>query len=423
MSGSHPVYLQMVGPDRITLRWGTEDPDKFIIEYGLSPDNLNLSQLEAAPSTNHRVTLTGLLPDTTYYYRLSRPGQSKKKAEINDFVTAPLTGSTRETRIWLLGDPGKTPDKIRVRDAALNWFDQHPRKNLPDLDLVMSTGDQAYPNCTYEEYVRDFLLPYQEIFKRVPIWPVFGNHDARRWAFYQLFDRPAHAELGGFASGSQSYFSFDYAQTHFIFLDSNDSHIIPGSPMLDWLIQDLARNQQIWTIVMFHHPPYTRGSYDSDKVYSRKHRHSNIRKHLLPILELAQVDVVVSGHSHAYEHSDLIHGHYGLSASFSDSMVVDHGSKSKQGYPVYTKGYQRSQHIGGTLYMVLGSSGQGMSNGRLDHPAMPTATGKSGSVVLDIDDETLHSQFISVNGEVLDEFLIFKPSMQKLVASHQSNPG
>jgi hypothetical protein len=253
------------------------------------------------------------------------------------------------------------------------------------------------------------LLPYQDIFRQVPVWPVFGNHDARRWAFYKLFDRPEHAELGGLASESGSYFSFDYAQTHFIFLDSNDGDMTPGSPMLEWLIHDLARNQQNWTVVLFHHPPYTHGSYDSDKIYSRKHRHENIRKHLLPILELAQVDLVISGHSHAYEHSALIHGHYGMSASFVQAMVVDSGGeKSEQGYPVYVKKYQEPHHGGGTLYMVLGSSGEGASDAHFGHPAMPVASSEPGSVVLDINGEFIHSRFIASSGEVLDEFMIHK---------------
>ncbi|MGD9385273.1 MAG: metallophosphoesterase family protein [Thioalkalispiraceae bacterium] len=419
VTGAHPIYLQLGGPDQMTLRWGSVVPAKHMVEYGLSPDKLILRVTEVRAVSNHRVTLTNLTPDTKYYYRIVKPGQLSS-IEVNSFVTSPPAGTTRKTRIWLLGDPGKSGDKVKVRDAAMRWLQQHPREHLADLDLIMSTGDQAYPNATYHEYVKDFLLPFQSMFKRVPVWPVFGNHDARRWSFYQLFDRPEHGELGGLASNSKSYFSFDYAQTHFIFLDSNDQAITPGSPMLDWLVHDLAMNKQTWTIVLFHHPPYTRGSYDSDRADSFKHRFQNIRSHLLPILELAQVDLVISGHSHAYEHSGLIHGHYGPSKSFNESMVIDAGQQIVKGARVYKKDYQGQPHLSGTLYLVLGASGEG-NQGQLDHPALPVALGKTGSVILDIDDEFIQARYISAAGKMMDEFTIRKPYVHTAMA-YSSRP-
>ena len=35
-------------------------------------------------------------------------------------------------------------------------------------------------------------------------------------------------------------------------------------PMLTWLAGDLAHTNQPWVIAFWHHPPYSKGSHDSD---------------------------------------------------------------------------------------------------------------------------------------------------------------
>jgi len=66
--------------------------------------------------------------------------------------------------------------------------------------------------------------------------------------------------------------------------------------MLPWLRTDLRANQRDWTIVYFHHPPYSRGSHDSDEADTRM---GDVREHLLPVLEAGGADLVLTGHSHA----------------------------------------------------------------------------------------------------------------------------
>lgn len=48
-----------------------------------------------------------------------------------------------------------------------------------------------------------------------------------------------------------------------------------------------------------------------------------MRERVLPILEAAGVDLVLGGHSHAYERSYLIDGHYDSSATFGLEMIKD----------------------------------------------------------------------------------------------------
>ena len=66
---------------------------------------------------------------------------------------------------------------------------------------------------------------------------------------------PTNGEAGGEPSGTEAYYSFDYANAHFIVLDSMDSARTSGSAMLTWLQADLAGTTQEWVITLFHHPP------------------------------------------------------------------------------------------------------------------------------------------------------------------------
>ena len=101
------------------------------------------------------------------------------------------------------------------------------------------------------------------------LWPTIGNHDlfdgtAQTWPYYDNFTLPTLAEAGGVASGTESYYSFDYANIHFVVLDSQNANRLPGGDMLTWLALDLAATTQNWIIAYWHHPPYSKGSHDSD---------------------------------------------------------------------------------------------------------------------------------------------------------------
>src|SRR5437588_12434637 len=108
-----------------------------------------------------------------------------------------------------------------------------------------------------------------------------------------------------------------------------------------------------------------------------------MRQNAVPILENFGVDLVLSGHSHAYERSFLIDGHYGLSTTFTAAMKKNGGSGQADGTGAYTKpAYSMSPHAG-AVYVVAGTAAK-LGGGTLNHPAMYTSQSVLGSLVLDI---------------------------------------
>jgi hypothetical protein len=177
-----------------------------------------------------------------------------------------------------------------------------------------------------------------------------------------------------------------------------------GSPMLTWLQSDLAQNTQPWVIAFWHHPPYTKGSHNSDTELQL----AEMRTNVLPVLESWGIDLVLAGHSHSYERSYLIDGHYGDSTTFTNSMKKNPGGGRENVDGVYTKSaLSPNLPNEGAVYAVAGSSGK-ISGGLLNHPAMFISLNNLGSMVLDVNGNQLDAKFLRENGTIADYFTVIK---------------
>ena len=411
VNGDRAPYLQMTGPDRVTLRWGTAKAGQGEVYYGVQPDQLSRQQAEVKSSKNHRVILRGLQPYSRYYYRVKQAGKWLMP-QPEWFHTSPKIGAEVPTRIWVIGDPGEPDAHDAVSKNTYQWLEAHARPGRPLLDFILTTGDNAYPNATNAQYESGFFKPFGNYFKNISVWPAFGNHDARRWVFYRIFDRPLLGELGGVASHDKAYFSFDYGRIHIVMLDSEHGDLSRTSPMLAWLKQDLKQTRQDWVIVDFHHPPYTSGTHKSDNPNDSAARMVKVRENLAPILDQAGVDLVFSGHSHDYERSPLIDCHYGDSTTFKPWMIKDKGEKDAAGVTHYRKAHTGLSPYDGTMYIVEGSSGEGH---KVEHPlpVMVATSARPGSLLLDIQGQTLTGRYLTSTGNVADTFTITKGVNEK----------
>ncbi len=431
--GPRAPYIQSLASDSVILRWNTKKPQQGVVFIGEQPYFLKRVFKETKIDDEHEVRLTGLKPATKYFYRVGTASRALYSGPSYWFKTA-LTGSVQATsaiRFWVTGDQGQAGViQSQVRDAMLAWSKQHPLQGRDDFNFWLTTGDNAYRSGTNSQFQRNFFKPYAKILKNTPVWPVYGNHDARRWSFFNIFSFPAKAEAGGVASNTEKYYSFDYGELHVIILDTQSSRIQKNSKMLRWLKKDLAQTKAKWRVVAFHHPPYTKGSHDSDNLADSRGRMRNVRQYVLPVLEQAAVDVVVSGHSHMYERSWFMSCHYGFSDTFSTRYIQDglpQGDvnlleiRQQQKGLTYKKAAKGLGAYSGTVYITLGSSAK-LDQGDLNHPAMPVSLGASGSMVFDIVGNQLTARFIDKDGQVLDSFGIKKSVMNAAVARQQCSP-
>jgi len=326
------------------------------------------------------------------------------------FYTNPRIGTRPPVRVWVVGDPGtRKPEQKRVRDAYYRFTGDRR------TDLWLMLGDNAYNAGTDAEYQGAIFQVYGELLKRSVLWPTLGNHDAgsadsptQSGVYFDLFTLPTQGQAGGVMSGTEAYYSFDYANIHFICLDSSNSDRSTNGLMLRWLQADLRANRQDWCVAYCHHPPYTKGSHDSDKDKDSEGAMRDMRGKIVPVLEAGGVDLVLNGHSHAYERSYLLDGHYKYSSTLEDAKnIISPTDGRGDGWGVYRKSTLGPAPHSGTIYVVAGSAGQ-VSGGALLHPAMYAGLNIHGSLVLDFNGPTLDVSFIDTNSAVRDYFTVEK---------------
>jgi len=102
--------------------------------------------------------------------------------------------------------------------------------------------------------------------------------------YLKIFSLPTAGEVGGVASGTEQYYSTNYGNVHLVSLDAQLSNVDPGQreAMRQWLIADLSNNDRDWTIVIFHHPPYSKAiNHNSDF----EQREIDMRVEFTPVFE------------------------------------------------------------------------------------------------------------------------------------------
>ena len=408
-------YLQLSTQNSIYIRWRTNIPSDSKINFGIDVANLNLSTTNTTQTTEHVVQITGLTKNTKYYYSIGTSGDVLQGNAENYFVTNPDVGSIDPVRIWVIGDFGRSTTAQRdVRDS----YEAYTGNTHTNLWLWL--GDNAYNDGTDSEYQTKVFDEYPQQFKKWVTWPTSGNHDLhtansanQTGPYYDNFTMPTQGEAGGIPSNTEAYYSFDYANIHFVCLESYDAAFrSPTGNMANWLDADLAANTQTFTVVYFHHPPYSKGSHNSDTESELIQMRTNIN----PILENYKVDLVLSGHSHSYERTMLLHGHYGDESTFNSStMATDAGSGTAPNSYI-----KNSPNYFGTVYVVCGTSGYvGATTSGWPHNAMYAySVNHYGSLVIDVVGNILNCKYLTSNGSIYDEFTVVKPGFPNAVNSN-----
>ncbi|QJW88465.1 T9SS type A sorting domain-containing protein [Spirosoma taeanense] len=405
-------YLQVITPTSVIIRWRTDQLTVGRLWYGASTKQLTNTLSEKQPALDHSLTLTGLQAATRYAYAVGYDNTQLGSGADYYVQTAPASGAASPFRMWVLGDfgYGNSDNQLNVYRAIRNATADRP------ADLWLWLGDNAYCCGKEDQFQTSVFDTYAPTFRNTPSLATPGNHDYADnnrvfdIAYYNLFSFPQQGEAGGVASGSKAYYSADYGNVHLVSLDSYGLEAgqfrlyDTTGTQVQWLKRDLAANKLPWTVVFFHHPPYSKGSHDSDTEEQMR----LLRQNLTPILERYGVDLVLSGHSHVYERFYRMKGHTGLANTFDPAkhtaeLTTARYDGSPNSCPILSKG-------AGTVYVVNGSGGA-LGGKAADYPHPATIYGNTtvgGSMLIDVNDNRLDAQLILADGSVPDRFTILK---------------
>jgi hypothetical protein len=416
-------YLQVATDTSIVVRWRTDVLSRSCVRYGSGVNELDSTRVDLSLNTEHEIKITGLQPGTKYYYSIGSLKDTLQYGSDNYFSTLPVPGKEGLYRIGVFGDCGYlSVNQANVRDQFINYLGKN------DLNAWILLGDNAYNDGNDMEYQEKFFKPYQEtLLKRYPVYPAPGNHDyhdadfgarhaqmTHNTAYYRNFSMPVNGEAGGLPSGNPAFYSFDLGNIHFISLDSygmeENNYFLYDSmgPQYQWLKKDLEANRNKgWVIAYWHHPPYSKGTHDSDT----DDMMSGIRENILKLLDSNEVDLVLCGHSHVYERSGLMKGYYGKSTDFDSVLYNVRNSTGLNNRSANSALYTKERGANkGIVYVVSGSAAY-VSKSRygLNHPAMVYSNDSiAGAAILEIEENRLDFKWIGSDGIIRDQFTMMK---------------
>jgi 3',5'-cyclic AMP phosphodiesterase CpdA len=186
-------------------------------------------------------------------------------------------------RFTVAGDVGTGDDEEYETAAAMTRL----LREGP-IDGFILLGDNVYPDGDPELLDETVFIPFGSLlYSGTELLPILGNHDVENG------NGPGQIETLGMPG---RWYSHEFDDLLFIGLDSTS----PTDPQQRlWLENTLAASTAKWKIVATHHPPYSAGHRGSD--------HPS-RETFVPIFEKYDVDLVLSGHDHDYQRSNVLNG-------------------------------------------------------------------------------------------------------------------
>ena len=266
-------YVQHVSATSARIVWRTNvaAPSNLTYSDGVTSTTVQ----DPALRTDHSVLVGPFLDLTRITYTLNYA-----TPKTGNFLTCSSSPST--LHLDAVGDMGggSTPEI----DIAKLVAGDHP-------DLITALGDNVYPTGLDQDYPARFLTPYASALAGSAFFTTFGNHE-----YYSPGGADAHRNYS--QPGNESYFSFDCSGVHFTVVDAYQPYG-PGSAQYQWLANDLATTTQPWKIVVAHVPPY------SSSVGGTAPGLIGV---LDPLYEQNGVKLVLGGHSHNYERTNVLNG-------------------------------------------------------------------------------------------------------------------
>ena len=122
------------------ITWSTDELSDSFVEFGTSPDLLDLRTGDVKDVTAHQLTLTNLTPDTTYYYRvgsIDRANNPATESEVFSFATLASADSTAPAQ------PANVRGTVGSNMVILNW-DANAEVDLAGYNVYRRTGEEEF---------------------------------------------------------------------------------------------------------------------------------------------------------------------------------------------------------------------------------------------------------------------------------------
>ncbi len=253
-------------------------PKKVMADVEPFPDETGVSHV-------YHVTLQGLKSNKEYFYRIVDGDITIKEANFK-------MGKNLDSCDFLVfGDSQSYNYKVWGETLKAAYTQN------PNAEFFVNVGDLVDNGQRISEW-ENWFLNGKDIMIHLPIVPVVGNHETYTpqkgiFSMPKYFTSQFVLPQNGPEKLKEQVYSFDYANVHFVVLDTQfgeERSFVPDSleRQIEWIKKDLAETDKKWKVVFMHRAPY----------HNRADRGFDQTIKFVPIFEEFNVDVVFTAHDH-----------------------------------------------------------------------------------------------------------------------------
>ncbi|MCX7806923.1 MAG: metallophosphoesterase family protein, partial [Planctomycetota bacterium] len=247
-----------------------------------------------------RARLTGLAPDTKYYYRVALGSVASGEGT---FRTAPAGDGTGFTFLVFADTIDNKKEHFRITTIAGAMFDPAFVLHCGDaisekadkvrdfrpvfLHPVVRTIKDTFGDGDFSDgstWKSEFFPTARPLLAEVPYFLARGNHEGKNKRMALYFEAPDGTPQG-------RCYGFDWGAAHFVTVNTN-RNFKPGSVQHAFLESDLSSSTKPFKVFFAHHPPYSSARHGST---------FRVRKYIRPLLEAHGVKLAFAGHDHSYQ--------------------------------------------------------------------------------------------------------------------------
>jgi len=267
----------------MVISWETDASTNSYVEYGMTP-SLGTPAANASSVGVHHVYLSGLQPNTTYYYRVgNNDSGAPMTGNTFSFTTAPATADVPFVFLAVSD----------TQEAALG-INHHPlvaqglaRDAAAGARFILHGGDVAEDGADQDSW--NYYFKHAAMYSPwLPLMTAIGNHDDKP-------GQPLYRKYFAFRNGGENlFYSFNYSAVHVLVLDIPRGSVGDfTTSMMDFAKADLNASVAMpFKVVIFHCPAISSGFFGINQV---------VLDNMRPVLDQYNVTLVITGHDHHYE--------------------------------------------------------------------------------------------------------------------------
>jgi hypothetical protein len=303
-------FLQAPGQNSMTICWHdtakTGTKVDFGIDSSLNSSISGSSEIISEPFRWHTVKLTGLVPNTRYFYRLA---SGEGISEIYSFKTLPDETYSGKIRFLIFSDT-HCPDSIRAENVLKAAKTKISELYGPVIENsfngIFHSGDIVVSGNSADQYTTQFFQPFSNLSANIPTMVVAGNHEGESPFFYNYMKLDDLSAFPANPALNEKLWQLKVGNSLFMGMNTN---IIGeyGNAEAAWLNTKLneAQNDPAidFVFLFFHHPPFSELWFDVTTFDGGSNYVKNV---LFPVIKkYSKVQQLHTGHTHGFERGTI----------------------------------------------------------------------------------------------------------------------